>query len=79
MALPTGTLAWDPLPGGRAHVVLFTNDGAPEWCGAIPHEWLTNVTDKSHTARVSMCAVGDCDHAGTHRAPRSVWTGEPAS
>lgn len=76
MSYPRGQLRWYPLPGGRAHVVFEDFTGVPIYCGSIPHEWLTNVTEKAHGASVTMGRVSDCDHGGTHRNPRNVWTGE---
>ena len=77
MSYPHGQLVWRPLPGNRAHVVFENSHTGPVWCGSIPHEWLTNVTGQGHEAAITMVDVGQCDHAGTLREPRSVWTGEP--
>lgn len=70
-------LDWSPLPGNRAHLVLSSACGMPLACGAIAVEWLLRATDTGR-AMSPLMAIRWCDHAGTHRAPRSVWTGEPS-
>lgn len=76
MSFPIGRVRWTPLPGERAHVVVEDVNGVPIMCGSITLEWIKWVPGRGSSADMSLCRIEDCDHAGTHRNPRSVWTGE---
>jgi hypothetical protein len=54
----------------RVHIVLSTSEGVPIACGAGPEALLA---ERGHRF-VSLGNALGCDHGGTHRDPKSLWS-----
>lgn len=73
MSLPIGRIEYT-VAGSRVHIVVTNLDGLPIACAGAARVWPYADADAAISS-VVLCAVGDCDHGGTYREPRSVWTG----